>query len=120
MSISRMLYPLPIALFCVGVQAQPSRGADGLAGVTEAPAPQSSAPASDVAYRSALTGYRAYQEESVEKWPEANERVRRIGGWQAYGRESRDALRAPPPQSPRPASPPSPSTPGHDAHHGAR
>ena len=120
MSISRMLYPLPIALACVGVQAQPLKVADRLAGVPEAPAPQTSAPGNDLVYRSALTGYRAYQDESVEKWPEANERVRQIGGWQAYGRESREALRAPSPQSQRPASPPSPSTSGHDAHHGAR
>jgi hypothetical protein len=121
MSISRMMCSLTIALVCVGVQAQPLTVADESAGVAEARAPQSRAPApaNDVAYRSALTGYRAYQDESVAPWAEANEQVRQIGGWQAYGRESREALRAPAPQSQRPAGPPSPSADGHDAHHGA-
>ncbi len=121
MPISRMMYLLTIALVCVGVQAQPLGVAGESAGVAEARALQSSAraPANDVAYRSALTGYRAYQDESVAPWPEANERVRQIGGWQAYGRESREALRAPASKPQRPTGPPSPSTDGHDAHHGA-
>jgi hypothetical protein len=114
-----MVYSLSVALTCIGVQAQPLEVAGGSAGVAEARAPQSPALSNDVAYRSALSGYRAYQDESVAPWPEANERVRQIGGWQAYGHESREALRAPAPQPQHPAGPPSPSAGGHNAHHGA-
>lgn len=41
-------------------------------------------------YRSAFEGYRAYKEEKVGPWRDANDVVGRIGGWQAYARESQE------------------------------
>lgn len=57
---------------------------------TTAPAAQS--PAADSAkssiYRSAWSGYRPFADEKVISWKDANDEVRRIGGWRAYLRES--------------------------------
>ena len=50
-----------------------------------------SAPSSDPtarsAYRSAFAGYRAFSEQSLTPWRQANDAVGQIGGWQAYARE---------------------------------
>lgn len=40
-------------------------------------------------YRSALAGYRAWKDQPVSDWREANEVTGRIGGWRAYAREAR-------------------------------
>ena len=53
-----------------------------------ASAPASVAASSATSYRSAFEGYRAYSEQPVESWRAANDLVGRIGGWQAYARES--------------------------------
>lgn len=67
-------------------------------------------------YVSALRDFRRFSDEPVASWREANETVRRIGGWQAYSRESAQALRKPATEAPaKPAERDS-----HDAHHGAR
>ena len=42
-------------------------------------------------YRSAWSGYRPFAEENVISWKDANDEVRRIGGWRAYLRESQSA-----------------------------
>jgi len=57
------------------------------------PAQKMAAPAASAAsaaaptYRSAFDGYRAYGEQPVMPWRQANDLVRQIGGWQAYARE---------------------------------
>ncbi len=80
------------------------------------PAPRPSAVALPK-FASALRDYRAYADEPIASWREANDTVRRIGGWQAYSREAYQALRKPAPEAP-------PSAPAgrdpHDAHHGAK
>ena len=38
-------------------------------------------------YQSAFEGYRAFREQPVGSWRQANDLVGRIGGWQAYARE---------------------------------
>lgn len=64
-------------------------------------------------YVSPLRDYRAFADEPIASWREANETVRRIGGWQAYSRESYEALR-------KPAQQPPARRELHDAHHGAK
>ena len=73
---------------------------------TETPAPASAPAASSAAaqraapnfmpvsgagratpYQSAFEGYRAFREQPVGPWRQANDLVGRIGGWQAYARE---------------------------------
>ena len=39
-------------------------------------------------YRSALEGYRPFDEEKVLSWKEANDTVGRVGGWKVYAREA--------------------------------
>ena len=50
------------------------------------PTAQDAAPSS--VYRSAWSGYRPFSDEKVISWKDANDEVRRIGGWRAYLRES--------------------------------
>jgi hypothetical protein len=68
-------------------------------------------------YVSPLRDYRAFADQPVGSWREANETVRRIGGWQAYSREAYQSRT-------RPADAPTQRTPekpdAHDAHHGAK
>ncbi|GAB4482478.1 MAG: hypothetical protein OHK0044_31510 [Burkholderiaceae bacterium] len=63
-------------------------------------------------YVSPLRDFRAFADEPVASWREANETVRRIGGWQAYSREAYQALRKPAPQ------PAAPERDSHEARHG--
>ncbi|MBA2673794.1 hypothetical protein, partial [Ramlibacter sp.] len=51
---------------------------------------QGSAPvaANDLSFRSTFEGYRAFTEEKVVPWREANDNVRRIGGWREYAKEA--------------------------------
>jgi hypothetical protein len=53
-----------------------------------APESSKSAAAPQTTYRSALASYRAFAEQDIEPWREANDRVGAIGGWQAYARET--------------------------------
>lgn len=46
-------------------------------------------------YRSALGGYRAFQDEKVSSWQASNDNVARIGGWRVYAREAREPEPAP-------------------------
>lgn len=46
-------------------------------------------------YPSALSGYRAFQEEKISSWKASNDTVARIGGWRAYAREAGEAEPAP-------------------------
>ena len=81
----------------------------------EAPRRPASAPTSVVpvpAYASAFEGYRPLKDQPVTSWREANELVRRIGGWQAYAREAQGGASAA--SGARPAA--SGATGGHAGH----
>lgn len=39
-------------------------------------------------YQSAFDGYRRHSDQKVQPWRDSNDLVGRIGGWQAYARES--------------------------------
>ena len=67
------------------------------------PDSKSAAPASvTLSYRSAFADYRAYNEQAVGSWREANDNVGRIGGWREYAKEARQ------PQAPDAAAKPDP------------
>lgn len=64
------------------------------------PDPKTAASASvTLSYRSALADYRAYSEQAVGSWREANDKVGAMGGWRAYAREARQPDAAPAPAS---------------------
>lgn len=46
-------------------------------------------------YRSAFDGYRAYSDQPVGSWRQANDLVGQIGGWKAYAREGQAGETAP-------------------------
>lgn len=64
-----------------------------------------------LSYRSALSGYEAYKEQSVQPWKAANDKVGEIGGWRTYAKEMRQT--APATGQDQPAQ-------DHDAHHGGK
>ena len=66
-------------------------------------------------YESAFAGYRRLGDQAVNDWRASNDVVGRIGGWQAYARESQQATKAlsTDPDKSDTVSPAS----GHDAHH---
>lgn len=68
--------------------AAPAHTASSPATATKTPAPPS-------AYRSAFEGYRRFDDTKVAPWRESNDLVGRIGGWQAYARESAGGEAAP-------------------------
>lgn len=79
--------------------------------LAQAPEPETIKTDYKLAYRSALSEYEPYKEQSVQSWKEANDKVGEIGGWRAYAKEIRQA--EPATQSDQPA-------PGHDAAHGGK
>lgn len=60
----------------------------GSAAVASTEATDANAVPSQSLYASPFDGYRRYADQPVESWIEANDRVRRIGGWKAYAREA--------------------------------
>lgn len=60
-------------------------------------------------YRSALSDYEGYKEQSVQSWKEANDKVGEIGGWRAYAKEMRQAA---------PTTEPAKPVPGHHVDQG--
>lgn len=85
----RRLLPLALALFVPVALAQ---GAADAAGATMAePKTVVPAAATSLQFNSTFTGYRAYTEQAVGSWREANDEVGRIGGWRAYAREAAPA-----------------------------
>jgi len=62
-------------------------------------------------YTSAIGTYQAYEDQPVQSWREANDRVGQIGGWRTYAKEARTAKPAEPASSP-------PSSDPHAGHHG--
>lgn len=110
MSRSRSLCAATLAVACAAAFAQ------GPTAVAPASVQRAGAAPK---YVSPLRDYRAFADEPVASWREANETVRRIGGWQAYSREAYQALRKPAPEAtPTPAAPAERDS--HDAHHGAK
>lgn len=68
-------------------------------------------------YASPLRAYKAYADQPVESWREANDRVRRIGGWRAYAKEAQTG--EPASDAPRnPAKAPAVPADPHAGHHG--
>jgi hypothetical protein len=63
-------------------------------------------------YRSDFEGYRGFTDQPVLSWREANDRVGRIGGWQAYARDSQNGAAGAPPAASSPAE-----RSGHSGHH---
>lgn len=83
-----------------------------------APAPVASSSGAP-SYRSAFDGYRAYAEQPVLPWREANNVVGRIGGWQSYAREGQGGPAAGSGETPAPAAEQGkPEMPGMPASHG--
>ncbi len=64
-----------------------------------------------LSYRSALSGFDAYKEQSVQPWKAANDKVGEIGGWRTYAKEMRQTAPATGQEQP---------VQGHDAHHGGK
>lgn len=91
----RLVAAIACAAFAVPAAAQNTPAATHAA---HAAAP-ASAPAKArmvVPYRSAFTGYRAYDAgEPMAGWRDANELTGKIGGWRAYAREASGGASAP-------------------------
>src|SRR5215203_3828041 len=72
-------------------------------------------------YGSAWSGYRPFADEKIISWKEANDEVRRIGGWRAYLRERQNeppsAKQGEPPQT-SPREPP--RSAGHHSHNASK
>ncbi|TRZ67435.1 MAG: hypothetical protein D4S02_05195 [Rhodocyclaceae bacterium] len=66
-----------------------------------------------VVYQSALSGYRAFQDEKISSWQASNDNVARIGGWRVYAREARE-----PESAPRDTAHDTPATPAGHPHAG--
>ncbi|MDO9196116.1 hypothetical protein [Rhodoferax sp.] len=76
------LVPVALTVAMPMALAQPSTG-------SATPDSKSAAPSSvTLSYRSAFADYRAYSEQPVASWREANDKVDQIGGWRAYAREA--------------------------------
>lgn len=75
---------------------------------------------STLEYRSSLGSYKAYAEQPVESWRDANDRVGRIGGWRAYAKEIQSGEPAKESAAPAaaPAAPAAPSASPPDPHAG--
>lgn len=70
-----------------GVNAAWAEAPDGAQGVSANPDKPIDAKA-PATYESAFENYRPYMDVDVRSWRDANDDVRRIGGWQAYAREA--------------------------------
>ena len=74
---ARWLVVLPaLAAFASGAQTDPAPSSAVVSETASAPR-----------VRSAMEGYKPFTEEKPASWKEANETVRRRGGWQAYANE---------------------------------
>lgn len=88
------------------------------------PATESARPAAPtrLQYVSPLRTYKAYADQPVESWREANDRVGRIGGWRAYAKEAQSGEAAKesaaPTPSAAPAAPAASAPDPHAGHHG--
>lgn len=96
----RLQLPLALAIFASAVAAQTPTASQ----TTEA----NSILARPLQYRSLISTYEPYNDQAVRPWREANDRVKRIGGWRSYAKDVSDKT---------PASGDS-GTDGHNATHG--
>jgi hypothetical protein len=92
-----------LLLLAVVTSAGAANAAEAVDPVTPSAAlPDARAQAAPVEPRSVYTSpfatYRRFKDEAVGNWAQANDRVRAIGGWRAYARES---------QAPQPEAQPS-------------
>jgi hypothetical protein len=62
-------------------------------------------------YTSAFQGYRRFSDQPVTPWRESNDLVGRIGGWQAYARESQAAAASTTPKGGQPVAKPAATAP---------
>jgi len=62
-------------------------------------------------YSSPIRAYQGYEDQPVQSWRKANDRVGQIGGWRAYAKEARTEVPAPTKDS-------SPASDPHSGHHG--
>lgn len=76
-----------VPLIVLAQSATPSP-ASGRSASSPSSAAKSVAPAVGVTYKSSFEGYRRFDDQKVLPWRDANDNVGRIGGWQAYARES--------------------------------
>jgi hypothetical protein len=87
-----MTHPFRAAVAAALVAAAPQALAQAVQADTSAPPPapgaSSPAPAAQAVRKSAFDGYRRFDDQKVQPWREANDKVGRIGGWRAYARES--------------------------------
>lgn len=94
------LTAIALAIGCAVVSAQPTVGTqptpqrDGATPtVRGAPLPlradpmNAAAPVAPLRLADPFAGYRPFAPQAVGSWPQANEAVRRAGGWRAYARE---------------------------------
>jgi hypothetical protein len=138
LSVRRLPKQALVAFCClcsVSAFAQvPARNGPLLAATTDPGNPR--ARVQPLVYVSVFGPYRAFADEPITSWRDANELTERIGGWRAYAREAREAREpeaAPKnPSAPMPAKeasgptppsspatlPPSPAAPpqGHGGH----
>ena len=77
----------PIALLAVSLWTTQAIAQTSAAVSAKPVSPATSADAS-LPYRSALEGYRAYTDEKIVNWKDANATVARIGGWREYAKEA--------------------------------
>ena len=98
--VGRPLLPLALALFSTVVAAQ--------APAASAPTPGVSVLPATLQYQSPLTNYRRYDDQAVQPWREANDRVGQIGGWRTYAKEA----------AAQPSTGQAPAQDAHSGHHG--
>ena len=97
---SHWLLPMGLALALPMAFAQSSSAQMTPDSKSTAPSPVT------FAYRSTFTDYRAYSDQPLGSWREANDSVGRVGGWREYAKEARL------PQAQEAAAPPDPQA-GH-------
>ena len=95
-SARRLLLPSILLSLATGSMAQTARAA----GQPDLP--------SKLQYVSPIQAYKAYADQPVESWREANDRVGRIGGWRTYAKEMRTGEPA------KDSAPPTDPHTGHD------
>ncbi len=97
----RVVLPWALALFAgvSSAQAQTKVGAPKSALLTT------------LQYSSPIKAYQGYEDQPVQSWRKANDRVGQIGGWRAYAKEART-------EAPAPTKDASPASDPHTGHHG--
>lgn len=83
------------------------------------PEPLKPALPTQLQYSSPIGTYQAYEDQPVQSWRDANDRVGRIGGWRAYAKEIETGEPASPKnEEPTPSKNAAPAKDPHAGHHG--